>query len=92
LLAREPAPVFLLHANEINADYLDAMLTKLERRGYRFMPLGEALRDSTYALKEGYAGPAGISWLHRWAVGMGRANDASALVYCKEQMLQPAAQ
>jgi peptidoglycan/xylan/chitin deacetylase (PgdA/CDA1 family) len=75
LLGREPAQVLLVHANQINAVRLDQMLGKLERRGYRFVTLDEALRDPAYALKDGYAGPGGISWLHRWAIGMGQQND-----------------
>lgn len=75
LLGREPAQVLLLHANEINTEDLDQMLGKLDRRGYRFVSLDDALRDPAYGLKDGYAGPAGISWLHRWAIGMSRPND-----------------
>ncbi|HEX9944805.1 MAG TPA: polysaccharide deacetylase family protein [Thermoanaerobaculia bacterium] len=63
--------VLLLHANEINADYLDEVLALLKRRGYRFITLEEALRDDAYRLPDTYAGPSGVSWLYRWAVSRG---------------------
>jgi hypothetical protein len=42
-----------------------------ERRGYRFITVDEALRDPAYALPDGYVGPMGISWIHRWGVAKG---------------------
>jgi peptidoglycan/xylan/chitin deacetylase (PgdA/CDA1 family) len=63
--------VLLLHDNEINADHLGELLALLRRRGYRFVPLAEALRDEVYRLPDTYAGRAGVSWLYRWAVSRG---------------------
>ena len=61
--------VLLLHDNEINADHLGALLALLKRRGYRFIPLEEALRDEAYRLPDTYSGRGGVSWLYRWAAG-----------------------
>ena len=67
-----PIPhVLLLHASALNADALDRMLTMFENRGYRFITIGEAMRDPAYRLEDGYAGKAGLSWIHRWGVGKG---------------------
>ena len=63
--------VLMIHANEINADCLDDMLRKLEQRGYTFISLDQAFQDKAYLTPDGYVGPAGISWLHRWAVSKG---------------------
>jgi peptidoglycan/xylan/chitin deacetylase (PgdA/CDA1 family) len=63
--------VLLLHDNEINAGHLGEVLALLKRRGYRFVPLEEALRDEAYKLPDTYAGRAGVSWLYRWAVSRG---------------------
>jgi peptidoglycan/xylan/chitin deacetylase (PgdA/CDA1 family) len=60
--------VLLLHDNEINAGHLGELLALLKRRGYRVIPLEEALRDEAYRLPDTYAGRAGVSWLYRWAV------------------------
>ena len=67
LFDREIPLVLLLHANEINADYLGTVLDRLRERGYRFVPLERALADSAYRSRDTYMGPVGPSWLIRWA-------------------------
>lgn len=60
--------VWLMHANELNADTFEALVQATRRRGYRFITLEEALRDPAYAHADGYRGKYGPSWLHRWAM------------------------
>jgi peptidoglycan/xylan/chitin deacetylase (PgdA/CDA1 family) len=72
LFGREIAQVLLLHANHLNADHLGALAEMIERRGYRWVSLDEALSDEAYASADIYTGPAGISWIHRWAITAGR--------------------
>ena len=67
VLEREPPQVLLLHANALNADWLDELATMIAARGYRAVTLDEALRDPAYALPDEYVGPRGPSWLERWA-------------------------
>ena len=74
VLGYEPPQIFLLHVNEINAAAMEEMIARLRARGYRFVSLNEALEHRAYRLKDGYAGRAGVSWLHRWAVGLGQPN------------------
>lgn len=71
VLGRDIAHVLLLHMNAINADTLDDLLKMLERRGYRFVTMDEALRDAAYAQPDTYVGREGLSWIHRWAVAKG---------------------
>jgi peptidoglycan/xylan/chitin deacetylase (PgdA/CDA1 family) len=71
VLGRPVRHVLLLHDDEINADHLGEVLALLKRRGYRFVPLEEALRDEAYRSPDTYAGQAGVSWLYRWAVSRG---------------------
>jgi peptidoglycan/xylan/chitin deacetylase (PgdA/CDA1 family) len=71
ILGRELPQVLLLHANRLNADAFDAIAAMFERRGYRFISLDEALADPAYASADSYTGPAGITWLHRWAMTAG---------------------
>lgn len=71
VLGYEPPQVLLLHANALNADHLGTLLATLRARGYTFIPFHEALRDPAYALPDGYLGPRGLSWIHRWALGKG---------------------
>lgn len=68
ITGREIPQVLLLHASRLNADRLGALLAGMRRRGYRPVTLAEALRDSVYARTSTYTGPAGITWLHRWAI------------------------
>ena len=63
--------VLLLHDNELNADHFDGVARVLEQRGYKFVTLQRALEDPAYRLADGYVGPRGLSWLHRWAYGKG---------------------
>jgi len=63
--------VLLLHANELNANYLDTVLVRLRANGYRFATLDSVLKDSAYRSADTYVGPAGMSWLIRWALTRG---------------------
>jgi peptidoglycan/xylan/chitin deacetylase (PgdA/CDA1 family) len=67
LFKREISQTLLIHANFINSDYLGDLIAMFKRRGYRIVSLDEALKDEAYKLPDTYLGPAGISWLHRWA-------------------------
>jgi peptidoglycan/xylan/chitin deacetylase (PgdA/CDA1 family) len=73
LFGREIPFVLLLHANQINADYLDTVLTRLKARGYRFETLEQVLADSAYRSADTYVGATGPSWLVRWAETRGVA-------------------
>jgi peptidoglycan/xylan/chitin deacetylase (PgdA/CDA1 family) len=72
LFGREISQTLLIHANFINSDYFDDLAAMFKRRGYKFVTLEEALKDDAYRLPDTYIGPAGISWLHRWAREKGR--------------------
>jgi peptidoglycan/xylan/chitin deacetylase (PgdA/CDA1 family) len=64
-LGYEVPQVLLLHANELNGDYLDDLVGMMRRRSYGFVTLDAALTDPAYALPDVVA-PRGLSWLHRW--------------------------
>lgn len=72
LFGREIAQTLLMHENELNADHFDAVAALLRARGYRFVPLAEALADPAYAHADTYIGGWGKSWLQRWWVSEGR--------------------
>lgn len=63
--------VLLLHDNPLNADYLGELVQMMRKRGYTFITLDEALKDPAYGLPDTYAGPQGLSWLHRWSISKG---------------------
>ncbi len=70
LLKRPLKHVLLLHANNINADYLDELLFALINDNYEFISLENALTDAAYQLNDHIAKPWGISWIHRWSRNM----------------------
>lgn len=69
LLGYNLPQVWLIHANALNADTYGELIAMARKRGYRFIGLDEALRDPAYQRADAYTGPAGPSWLHRWAIG-----------------------
>ena len=71
LMSREIPQVLLLHASALNADTFDRMAGMIRARGYTFIPLDQAVADSAYRSSDTYVGPAGITWLHRWALTRG---------------------
>ncbi|MEO7275696.1 MAG: polysaccharide deacetylase family protein [Vicinamibacterales bacterium] len=72
LFGRNIKQTLLLHANALNARAFNTLASMLERRGYSFISLEQALADPAYRTTDTYAGPAGISWIHRWALSAGR--------------------
>ena len=71
IVGRDIPHVLLIHASLLNADWFDRLATVIERRGYSFVSLEAALSDSAYRSADTYVGPAGITWLHRWALTRG---------------------
>ena len=75
LFDREIKQVLLIHANTLNSEYFDDLAQLLKKRGYKFISLAEALEDKAYTSMDRYTGPAGITWLHRWALTKGKKGD-----------------
>ncbi len=66
----------------LNADHFGALATMLRQRGYGFITLDDALRDSAYAAPLGFSGHEGESWLENWArqVGLRPSNHRQCLI------------
>ena len=77
LFGREVPQVLLSHANALNARAMPLLLDRLEKRGYVFVSLEAALADPAWKSPDGYLGPSGPSWLHRFAAA--RGEDVTAL-------------
>lgn len=70
-LFKRPIPqILLLHDNELNTECLDSLLTKLEKRGYIFVSLDQAMSDPAYATPDQWVG-TGVLWMERWKLAMG---------------------
>jgi hypothetical protein len=68
LFGREIRHVLLVHANALNAEAFGALADRISKQGHRFITLSRALQDPAYGSPDSYFGPAGISWLDRWAL------------------------
>lgn len=66
VIGRDIPHVVLLHANDINADCIDALLEHYAERGHRFVSLERALEDPAYATRSTLVTPYGPTWLWRW--------------------------
>ena len=71
IFGAEITQTLLVHANEITADCLDEMLSRLAGRGYRFVTLDEAMSEPAYQTKDLYVGKYGPTWLWRWMESKG---------------------
>ena len=67
--------ILLIHANLLNAHYLDDLMKVYKGHGYTFVSQGEALEDPAYQEKVTRFGDWGISWLDRWALSQGKKGD-----------------
>jgi peptidoglycan/xylan/chitin deacetylase (PgdA/CDA1 family) len=88
LFGRPIAHVYLLHANELNADAFPRFAALSRARGYRFVTLEEALRDPAYETGDHYAGPAGTSWLFRWDATQAQDSGVRAVDWRTEPTVQ----
>jgi len=76
LLGYNVKHILLTHANMLNADYMDELLKMYSNKGYSFISIDEALKDKCYTeCKDEFYKKSGISWIHRWAITMGKRGD-----------------
>jgi len=69
LLGYNVKHTMLLHANRINAHYLNELVAIWKKMGYEFISIDEAQQDKAYEMEDNYTGRAGVTWLFRWAYG-----------------------
>ncbi len=70
VLGYEVKQILLLHADSLHADYFDALVRMMQRRGYTFISIEQALEDAAYHRPDTYSGEQGLSWIHHWAFTM----------------------
>ncbi len=66
LYGRDIRHIYLCHDNQLNTDYLPALIKDLGKSGYSFISLEQALDDIVYQSTEFYTGRYGFSWIYRW--------------------------
>ena len=75
LFGRPIAHTLLIHDNLLNAEHLNSLLAALEKEGYDFISLEEALLDPAYSSDDQVAASWGISWIQRWAITQKRPKE-----------------
>jgi len=74
LFNRQINQVMLLHDSPLNADYFEDIVKLIQKRGYEFISLEEALKDEVYSLPDNSVGESD-TWLTRWAYTKGENID-----------------
>jgi len=83
LFGRQIKQILLMHANELNADNFDALINVIKGKGYRIIPLEQALQDSVYQFPDKYI--ATSDWLGLWAFSKGvKINAPQAPEYIQQ--------
>jgi beta-lactamase regulating signal transducer with metallopeptidase domain/peptidoglycan/xylan/chitin deacetylase (PgdA/CDA1 family) len=79
MFGRDIAQTMVLTPSRLIADSGDELFGMLEKRGYRFVSMDEALADEAYKTEENFVntkdriGKSGISWFERWSMSQGRS-------------------
>lgn len=77
VLGYEPPAIMLLHANALNAEVMEDLLTLFHAEGYDFVSLDAAMADAAYAQSPKVATRFGPMWGYRWASERGVRVDGS---------------
>ncbi|MEM6362103.1 MAG: polysaccharide deacetylase family protein [Bacteroidota bacterium] len=72
LFDRNISHTLLIHANLLNADYLDEIAELFKQQGYSFVSQEEVLRDKVYSSLVTKYGDWGMSWMDLWAMNKGK--------------------
>ncbi len=75
LFDRNINQTLLIHANLLNALYLDELVNMYVNHGYGFISQSEVLQDPAYNEEITNYGNWGISWIDRWALSRGERGD-----------------
>jgi peptidoglycan/xylan/chitin deacetylase (PgdA/CDA1 family) len=70
LFGYEPKQILLLHGNWLEAEHIGELIELLQKRGYQFTTLEEALGDGAYSSPDEYVGE-GTGWYDHWAITRG---------------------
>ncbi|TAJ13837.1 hypothetical protein DMA11_07455 [Marinilabiliaceae bacterium JC017] len=68
VLGYEVKQILMFHVNRLNADHLEEVLIQMQKRGYQFISLEEAMTDEAYERGNPYVGDMSVAWLQRWAL------------------------
>ena len=72
MFGRDISQTMVLTPSRLVADSADELFGTIEKRGYQFVSMDEALKDAAYETPETFCGKAGISWFERWQMMQGK--------------------
>jgi len=73
MFGRDIAQTMVLTPSRLVTDSSDELFGMIEKRGYKFVSMDEALSDEAYKTPESFYGKSGISWFERWQMASGKA-------------------
>ena len=72
MFGRDIAQTMVLTPSRLVADSSDEFFGMMQKRGYQFVSMDEALKDEAYQTPENFVGKSGISWFERWQLAKGK--------------------
>lgn len=72
MFGRDISQTMVLTPSRLVTDAADDLFGMLEKRGYKFVSMEEALADEAYRTEENFYGKSGISWFERWQMAQGK--------------------
>jgi beta-lactamase regulating signal transducer with metallopeptidase domain len=72
MFGRDIPQTMVLTPSRLVADTADDLFGMIQKRGYSFVSMGEAMSDEAYKGDEHYDGDKGVSWFERWTLVAGK--------------------
>jgi beta-lactamase regulating signal transducer with metallopeptidase domain/peptidoglycan/xylan/chitin deacetylase (PgdA/CDA1 family) len=72
IFGRDINQTMVLTPSRLVTDSAEELFGMIEKRGYQFVSMEEALSDEAYRTEENFYGKAGISWFERWQMAKGK--------------------
>jgi beta-lactamase regulating signal transducer with metallopeptidase domain/peptidoglycan/xylan/chitin deacetylase (PgdA/CDA1 family) len=72
MFGRDIPQTMVLTPSRLVTDSADELFGMIKRRGYKFVPMDEALSDEAYKTADNMTGEFGNSWFERWTFTQGK--------------------
>ncbi|HLM00525.1 MAG TPA: M56 family metallopeptidase [Pyrinomonadaceae bacterium] len=72
IFGRDIPQTMVLTTSRLVTDSAEELFGMIEKRGYQYVSMEEALSDEAYRTEEKFFGKAGISWFERWQMAKGK--------------------
>lgn len=72
MFGRSISQTMVLTTSRLVADSADDLFGMIEKRGFKFVAMDEALKDDAFNTPENFTGKSGISWFERWTLAQGK--------------------